>query len=164
MPKRIAAVGAAAVLVLATAVAVFVVGMRTKFPPVVNRVRQLARDVGNPRMLKSAGQPGSSASVIQHIGRSSGKQYQTPVTALPTADGFVIALPYGQTDWLKNILAQGSATLVHQGSSHLVEPTVVPVDTVLHAFSPRERRNMRLFGVDECVLLNRAAPVPTAVR
>jgi hypothetical protein len=91
------------------ALSIVVIGVRTKYPPVLNRVRRYARDVGNPWQLQSAGTPGAHASVLQHTGRKSGKQYQTPVTARWTADGFVIGLPYGpNTDWLKNGDCPGS--------------------------------------------------------
>src|SRR5687767_8959102 len=48
---------------------VFLVGMRTKSPAVVDRVRRFNRAVTNPRVLRSAGSPGASASVIRHVGR-----------------------------------------------------------------------------------------------
>ena len=57
------------------ALSIVVIGVRTKYPPVLNRVRRYARDVGNPRQLRSAGTPGAHASVLQHTGRKSGKQY-----------------------------------------------------------------------------------------
>ncbi len=140
---------------------VFVVGMRTKYPLIVDRVRRLARDVGNPRLLPSAGKPGARASIIRHTGRTSGTAYETPVTVLEAPEGFVIALPYGpNTDWLKNVLAQGSATVVHEGSSYRVDqPEVVPSTQVAHAFSAQERRTLRWFGVRECLRLRRVGPV-----
>ena len=60
-------------------------------------------------------------SVVHHVGRTTGRAYETPIGAVPTDDGFVIALPYGSnTDWLKNVLASGQATIVHDGTSHAV--------------------------------------------
>ena len=46
-----------------------------------------------PLAIKSAGGPGASASGVHHVGRTSGRSYSTPVGAVPTDDGFVIALP-----------------------------------------------------------------------
>ena len=56
-------------------------------------------------------------------------------------DGFVVALPYGSnTDWLKNVLANGAATIVHDGNTYGVDrPEVVPLSTVGHQFSPGDR-------------------------
>ena len=142
------------------AAAGLVLGIRTKYPPVVDRVRRLARDSGNPRVLKTAGTAGGPASIIEHTGRTSGRVFQTPVTPTQTADGFVIALPYGPgTDWVKNILASGSATLVHEGQTYAVEkPEVIPITVAAADFGPRERRFLRLFGVQECLRLHRATP------
>ena len=154
-----AAVAGAFVVVVAGVVGVFLVGLRRKYPPVVDTVRRFARDVGNPRLLKTAGGPGANAAILRHVGRTSGKPYQTPVTAVAAADGFVIALPYGPTtDWVKNLLAAGSATLVHDGQTHLVDhPEVVPLALTVQDFSPGERRALRLFGVQECLHLHAAA-------
>jgi len=154
-----AAVAGALVVVVAGVVGVLLVGLRRKYPPVVDTVRRFARDVGNPRLLKTAGGPGANAAILRHVGRTSGKPYQTPVTAVAAADGFVIALPYGPTtDWVKNLLAAGSATLVHDGQTHLVDhPEVVPLAQAVHDFSPGERRALRMFGVQECLHLHAAA-------
>jgi hypothetical protein len=82
------------------------------------------------------------------------------VTATRTADGFVIGLPYGpNTDWLKNVLANGSTTVVFQGSSYECdEPKVISSTEAAPDFSARERRTLRLMGVDECVRLHRVRP------
>jgi deazaflavin-dependent oxidoreductase (nitroreductase family) len=161
--RWVASVLGALVLVVVAAVGVFLWGLRHKYPPVVDRVRRFARDVGNPRLLKTAGGPGANAAILRHVGRTSGKPYQTPVTAVAAADGFVIALPYGpSTDWVKNLLAAGSATLVHDGQTHLVDhPEVVPLARAVHAFSPGERRALRLFGVQECLHLHATATSTT---
>jgi hypothetical protein len=44
-------------------------------------------------------------------------------------DQFVIVLPYGPgADWVRNVLAHGSATLVHEGRTVRVDqPVVVPL-------------------------------------
>ena len=69
---------------------VFVVGMRRKSPLVLNPVRRAGR-ASKPFVLKSSGTPGGIASVVRHVGRASGRAYETPVSAVPTDDGFVIA-------------------------------------------------------------------------
>src|SRR5438046_8214286 len=98
-------------LLAATAIVfvIYVLGLRTKSPLVVNVVRKLSRATkGGP--MKSAGTPGAYASVVRHVGRTSGKPYETPVHAVRTDGGFIVALPYGAgTDWVRNVLAQRSA-------------------------------------------------------
>lgn len=161
MVRRVAAVLGVVLMVVLAAVSIVVIGIRTKYPPVLNRIRRYARDVGNPRQLKSAGTPGANASILRHTGRKSGKQYQTPVTATRTVDGFVIGLPYGaNTDWLKNVAANGSTTLVYQGNSYQCdEPKVIPSTEAAPFFSARERRILRLMGVEECLRLHRVRAV-----
>ncbi|MDJ0767942.1 MAG: nitroreductase/quinone reductase family protein [Ilumatobacter sp.] len=144
---------------LAVAV-VFVVGMRTKFPPVLNAVRRMNREVWNPRQMETAGKPGAWASIIRHVGRNSGREYETPVVAVHTDDGFVIALPYGHhADWLKNVMAQGSATLVHEGEAHhLDHAVIVPIEDVNHHFPEKEQQTHLMFGIDQALVLREADP------
>jgi deazaflavin-dependent oxidoreductase (nitroreductase family) len=147
------------VLVVSVTGIVFVTGMRAKSPAVVNGVRRLGRAM-RPLAIKSAGGPGASASVVHHVGRTSGRSYSTPVGAVPTDDGFVIALPYGlSADWLKNVLSRGSATIAHDGNTYDVDrPEVVPLAAVEHHFSPNDQRAHRLFGVDQCLRVRRTVP------
>ncbi len=59
-------------------------------------------------------------------------------------------------DWLKNVLANGSATLVRQGSRYQCDqPTIISSSEAAPDFSARESRILRLMGVDECLRLHR---------
>jgi deazaflavin-dependent oxidoreductase (nitroreductase family) len=144
-----------ATLVVATIAVVFVIGMRAKSRWVLNAVRRLNRRVLNPRQMRTAGTPGAYAAVIRHRGRTSGRSYATPVGATRTADGFVIALPYGaHTDWLRNVVHHGSATVEHEGATYAVDaPQVVPTAAVSDALPPAEARLLRRFKVTECLRL-----------
>ena len=124
--------------------------------PVQNTLRWLTR-VGRPLALRSAGKAGSSTSVVRHVGRRSGREYQTPVIAVEHDDSFLIALPYGErTDWLKNVLAKGSATLVTAGRTYEVdEPEVIPMAEATGYFRPREQRMHRQFGVGSALRVRR---------
>jgi deazaflavin-dependent oxidoreductase (nitroreductase family) len=124
--------------------------------PVRNALRSLTR-VTRPLALRSAGNEGSSTSVVRHVGRRSGRSYQTPVVAVEHDDSFLIALPYGErTDWLKNVLAKGSATLVTDGCTYEVdEPEVIPMARATTYFRPREQRMHRQFGVDSALRVRR---------
>src|ERR687897_802668 len=137
---------------------VFLAGMRTKSPLVLNAVRRSSRATKR-FVLKSSGTPGGIASVIRHVGRTTGRPYETPVQAVATDDGFVIALPYGpNTDWLKNVLAMESATIVHEGETYLVDrPEVVPMSVAEPLFTLKDQRTHRLFRVEECLLVQRVA-------
>jgi deazaflavin-dependent oxidoreductase (nitroreductase family) len=148
------------VLVLVAIGVVFFVGMRTKSPGVLHAVRRFNRAFTNPRMMKKAGTPGAYASVIRHVGRATGRPYETPVGAFATDDGFVIALPYGSdTDWLKNVLASGSTTIVHEGNTYRVDqPELVPTAVAAPHLPPEEQRTLRRFAVDQCLRVRRAEP------
>jgi deazaflavin-dependent oxidoreductase (nitroreductase family) len=137
---------------------VFVVGMRTKSPPVLNAVRRTSRAMKR-FPLKTAGTVGADASVVRHVGRTSGRSYETPVRAVRTADGFAIALPYGpNTDWLKNVMASGRATLVFDGQAYPVDrPEIVPLAQESSSFTRGNRRAHRVFGVEDALTVRRAA-------
>ena len=132
---------------------VFSIGMRRKTPWVLNGVRWFARAIGNPYQMRKAGTPGAYASFIRHVGRRSGRSYATPVAAEPTNDGFVIAMVYGSnTDWLRNVLASGSATIEHEGRAYPVgRPEIVLLDEVEEAFGPKELRTLRRYRVTQCL-------------
>jgi len=150
-------------LVLAAVAALaslFVMGMRTKWPPVVDLVRRMNRVALNPEQLKTAGSPGAYAGVLHHTGRVSGTAYETPLGIVPIDDGFVIALVYGpRTEWLKNVLASGMATIDYEGAAYEVDqPEVVPTEEVADAFSAMDRRYQRLLAVDSCLRVRRLDP------
>jgi len=149
----------ALLLVVVIVVVVFLIGMRRKTPWVLNAVRRFARGIGNPFQMRSAGKPGSYASVIRHTGRVSGRAYETPVAARATEDGFVIATVYGpNTDWLKNVLVSGTATIVHEGRTFEVyRPELVPTDAVERYFGRKELRNLRRYRVTRSVQVRNAA-------
>jgi hypothetical protein len=75
------------------------------------------------------------------------------VIAAQHDDSFLIALPYGKrTDWLKNVLHNGSATIVTNGHSYEVDqPELIPMAEATGYFRPREQRMQRQFRV-ECAL------------
>jgi hypothetical protein len=68
----------------------------------------------------------------------------------------LIALPYGErTDWLKNVLSKGSATIVTDGHAYDVDrPEVVPMKEATVYFRPREQRMHRQFHVDAALQLH----------
>ena len=46
------------------------------------------RSVTNPRVMRTAGTAQTQTSVIQHIGRKSGRAYETPIDTIETATGY----------------------------------------------------------------------------
>lgn len=162
----LAAVGG--VLLVGVAFVGFVfVGLRTQSKPILTAIRKVNRVLWNRAVLKTAGQPGSSAAVIHHVGRKSGQHYRTPIGVVDTDEGFAVVLPYGTSpDWLKNVRAVGAAVLVHNGDSIRVEdPRVVPMAEAAGYLPDKERRAARRFGIDQCLLLRRSdSDYPTVGR
>jgi len=68
--------------------------------------------------------------VLIHEGRSSGTTYQTPLDAHPVEDGYLFIPMYGpHTDWVKNVMAAGTAKLRIDGREiELVSPRLVKKD------------------------------------
>jgi deazaflavin-dependent oxidoreductase (nitroreductase family) len=56
--------------------------------------------------------------VVVHRGRTSGRQYRTPVNVFPRPGGrYVLALTYRpDADWVKNVMAAGGCELLTRGT------------------------------------------------
>jgi deazaflavin-dependent oxidoreductase (nitroreductase family) len=137
--------------------AVLVAGMRWQLRPVLDAVRRFNKAVTNPRVVQTAGTLRSQTALIRHVGRRSGRPYETPITAIPTPTGFLIALPYGvQTDWLRNVLASGSATIVVGGEDvDVTNPAIVATSEVAEFLPGGQLITLRLFGVARCLQVAR---------
>jgi deazaflavin-dependent oxidoreductase (nitroreductase family) len=143
-------VGGVLCLALPVIAIVYVLGIRSRSSVVRNAARHFHLAVGNRLQMRSAGKPGTYASVIRHQGRRTGRTYETPVWAAPTEDGFVIRIVYGsRTDWLKNVLAKGAATIVYHGHTYPVDrPQIVPQASARAYFPAVIRLIDRLIRVD----------------
>jgi deazaflavin-dependent oxidoreductase (nitroreductase family) len=155
--RRLLAVLGIVVLAIAGGFLFILVAMRSKSPRMLRAVRQFNREVTNKVQIKIAGTQGSYASVIRHRGRKTGKEYETPIVPFPVDDAFLISLPYGpDTDWCKNVLVAGEATLVTEGETYAVtQPEVVATADVQHLFPANEQRTHRMFRVEHCLKVQR---------
>jgi deazaflavin-dependent oxidoreductase (nitroreductase family) len=100
----------------------------------------------NPLTRRLARSPFGPFSVVRHIGRRSGKLYETPIVVAPVKDGFVIELTYGpDVDWHKNVVAAGGCRLVWHGQEYVID-TIEPVESASGraAFSPARQLLLRL--------------------
>jgi deazaflavin-dependent oxidoreductase (nitroreductase family) len=60
-------------------------------------------------------------SLVRHVGRRSGRQYETPLILAEVPGGFVTELTYGaDVDWFKNVVAAGGCVVVHHGREYVV--------------------------------------------
>lgn len=92
---------------------------------------------------------------VHHLGRKSGREYRTPVSAYRSADTVVIPLPYGRdVDWLRNLQAAGAGVVdLANESLQVEEPAVQDISGVLPMLPPALRRRIRLTGARQAVRL-----------
>jgi deazaflavin-dependent oxidoreductase (nitroreductase family) len=58
-------------------------------------------------------------SLIRHVGRTSGRTYETPVILVRVPEGFIAELTYGdRVDWYRNVVADGRCVVVYQGREY----------------------------------------------
>jgi deazaflavin-dependent oxidoreductase (nitroreductase family) len=58
-------------------------------------------------------------SLIRHVGRKSGRTYETPVILARVPEGFIGELTYGENvNWFRNATAAGGCVVVHHGREY----------------------------------------------
>jgi len=83
------------------------------------RLRAFNKRFFNPLMRKLAGKRFVPFALVRHVGRRSGKTFETPISAKPVGGGFVIALPYGSdVDWYRNVMAAGGGVMRWHGKEY----------------------------------------------
>jgi deazaflavin-dependent oxidoreductase (nitroreductase family) len=61
-------------------------------------------------------------SVVRHVGRKSGRTYETPVILVRVPEGFIAELTYGEgVNWYRNIVAAGGCVVVHHRKEYRIE-------------------------------------------
>jgi deazaflavin-dependent oxidoreductase (nitroreductase family) len=104
----------------------------------------LARPIAGRRLLPLY-------AVIEHQGRKSGAAYRTPIVARRTEGGFVLPVPFGpNTNWVRNVLAAGEATITWKGGRHPVTaPRLVDLAAATPSLSGFMRRGATRFGITD---------------
>lgn len=105
--------------------------------------------------------------VIHHVGRTSGRAYQTPVLIFRSGNRVVIALTYGrEVDWVRNVTAAGNCTIRSRGRNLAVVAPVIRRDDTGGVWLPwLVRRTLLLAGVHDYLhlrLMTGNRPVPSA--
>ena len=103
----------------------------------------------NRLMGKLAYCPHGPFCVIYHVGRRSGKAYQTPIIAYPDDGSFIIALTYGpEVDWYRNISTAGRCKLLwHRREFAIEKIEPVEIETALPHFPLPARLVLRTIGI-----------------
>lgn len=93
--------------------------------------------------------------VLHHRGRVSGKEYATPIAAIPGDGVLLIGLPWGRgTDWVRNVRAAGGCTVRWKGADHVcTDPVFVDLDTARSATSGLTRRLLARGGMSDYLQL-----------
>ena len=127
-------------------------------PPLLDHVRAFNRRYLNPLTLGGAGRPGVYVHILRHVGRRSGRMYETPLEAFAVPGGYVIPMTYGlRADWARNTLAAGGATLLREGAAlPVTRPRVVRLGAVSRELPPVERMGLWLLGIHELLLVERS--------
>lgn len=118
--------------------------------------RWLARankHLANRVMIRLADRPPFGA--LTHIGRTSGRRYRIPVNLFRDGRDVVVALTYGsKSDWVRNVMAAGGATIEFDGRHHTVaNPRIVGRREVWGLLPGWVRGVLSLAGVTEFLRL-----------
>jgi deazaflavin-dependent oxidoreductase (nitroreductase family) len=91
---------------------------------------------------------------LEHVGRKSGKTYQTPLNIFQTADGFVIPIGYGlESHWVQNALAGGPLTVHKAGRTIPVVDARIVSKADAEPLVTRGRTMFRLHPYNEAALV-----------
>ena len=128
----------------------------------IDRQRKLVKRFVNPFLRHLAYSSVGPFAVLHHVGRKSGKIFETPVLVWPVEDGFIVALTYGsQVDWLRNLQAAEQGTLRWHKQEYVFQtPVFVEEKTAWPLFPPFIKNTLRKRGVHEYVKL---ASLPVSV-
>jgi len=101
-----------------------------------DRIRTFNKYVTNRLLRRFANSSHGPFAIIRHVGRRSGKPYETTIMVWRMGEGFVIALTYGpDVDWYRNMLAAGGGTVFWHKRLYIVgKPEPIDAKTALQAF------------------------------
>src|ERR1700687_4914810 len=137
------------------------IAVRFQIREILDPLRRFNRRFANKLFLSFAGEPGTPYAVIRHLGRRTGQSYETPVLAAPTADGFVIALPYGiDVDWLRNLQASGQGEIIHGGTeTPIAAPELIDDISASLLLPERWRLTWKVFAIKHYARLRHRSAV-----
>ena len=93
------------------------------------RLRSFNKHILNRLTIRLARTSFGSFVIVRHVGRRSGKTYETPIIAIKRPNSFVVALTYGsQVDWYRNVAAANGCVLIWHSQEYVVDH-LEPLDT-----------------------------------
>ena len=76
----------------------------------------------NPAASRIAHSGRGPISLIRHVGRKTGRVYETPVILARRGDDFVAELTYGpDVAWYRNVVAAGRCTVIVHGTEYEID-------------------------------------------
>ncbi len=119
----------------------------------------------NGMTRKISGTERTSWGLLTHVGRRSGRAYQTSLGANPYRDGFLLPLTYGpHTDWYRNLMAAGVGTLAWKGCTYQLErPELIAGPEAMRSWPVGSRILLQLAGIDDFVWLHQSQEQRTEV-
>ena len=89
-------------------------------------------------------------SIVRHTGRRSGRTFETPVAARRVADGFVVALAFGNgAHWYRNLVAANGGVIRWRGKDYPVgAPGPIGIEEALATFNAVQRAGLRAADID----------------
>ena len=113
-----------------------------------DRIRTFNKYVTNRILRRFANSSRGPFAVIRHVGRRSGRPYETTIMVQPLGEDFVIALTYGpEVDWYRNLQASGQGTLLWHGRTYTIgKPEAMDRSIALSAFPMPQRLILRRLG------------------
>jgi deazaflavin-dependent oxidoreductase (nitroreductase family) len=121
-----------------------------KFP---TQIRTFNKHVLNPILGRVARSSHGPFAIIRHVGRRSGKRYETPVIVFPFAGGFVLALTYGtEVDWYRNVTAAGRCMILwHRREYAITKIEPITLDEARPLLHQPEKTILRLVQTEHFV-------------
>jgi deazaflavin-dependent oxidoreductase (nitroreductase family) len=109
----------------------------------------------NPLFRHLAGKTNTWFALVYHVGRKSGKTYQTPIIVRQVDEGFIVALTYGPTaSWYQNVLAAKKCKIFWHRKKYAIQAVeMVTQEQGLQAFPPLLRNILKLRAVKDFIVL-----------
>ena len=115
----------------------------------MNRIRYFNKYILNKLLRWFVYLPFGPFALVKHVGRKSGKPYETTIMAFPITGGFMIALTYGpNVDWYQNVKAAGKCQLVFHNKAFAISH-LEPMDaaTALPLFPQPQKTILKSLGL-----------------
>lgn len=95
------------------------------------RLLWLVQHTVNPATTRIARSSHGPFSLVRHVGRRSGRTYETPLILARVPDGFVAELTYGEdVNWYRNIVAANGCVIIHHRQEYRID-AIEPCDPVV---------------------------------